>query len=635
MCGIVGQSRSDGGGVDEALLQRMCQALEHRGPDSRGIHREGGTGLGIQRLRVIDVEGGDQPVYNEDRSVAVVLNGEIYNYRELRRGLLERGHRLTTEGDAETIAHLYEEKGVECVSELEGMFAFALWDQSCRRLLIGRDRLGKKPLFYSLDGDRISFASELAALLQDRTIDRAVDPTALDGYLAYKYVPPPATAFAAVKVLPPAHTLVYEDGAVRIERYWELRRDHVEERSAEELTARLREQLRDAVGRRLVADVPLGAFLSGGIDSAAVVAAMAEQSSRVKTFSIGFEGAEDSELPLARVTADHFGTEHHEAVVKADALAAIPTIVRHYGQPFADTSAVPTYYVSKVAREQVTVALNGDGGDESFAGYDHYLGALRSDRAARLPGPVRRLLAVAGTRAPERADPWHPFSRARRLGERILLDGAGRYANAVSVFATGERSALYEPGFARQFDAEASLEFIAAPWERATGLDEINRMLAVDVATYLPGDLLPKMDIASMACSLETRSPFLDRELMEFAATMPGSQKLRDGEKKLALRTALRGWVPDLILDSPKRGFGLPGVATWLRTDLRELLQDAVGGRPRATRLFRAGTGRAPGRPAPGRQPRSWPENLVTDDARALAPRVRRPPAGAVSLSCG
>jgi asparagine synthase (glutamine-hydrolysing) len=579
MCGIVGQSRRDGFGVEQSLVERMCLALRHRGPDSRGIFCEGQTGLGIQRLRVIDVDTGDQPIFNEDRSVAVVLNGEIYNYRELREELIARGHRLTSKGDTEVIAHLYEEKGIECVGDLKGMFAFAVWDINRRRLMLARDRLGKKPLYYSLDGERLSFASELTALLQDPTIDRAVDPTALDGYFAYKYVPPPATAFKSVRALPPAHTLVYENGSVELSRYWALRYDRQVARPTAELAVELRAHLKRAVEQRLISDVPLGAFLSGGIDSGAVVAAMSEAMSEpVKTFSIGFEGADNSELPLARVSAERFSTDHHEMVVKADALEAIPTIVHHYGQPFADTSAVPTYYVSKVAREHVTVALNGDGGDESFAGYDHYLGALRTGRVAALPGPLRKAIARLGSLAPEHADPEHPFSRARRLGERLAVGGAGQYANAVSMFSEAEREALYSDEFKGRIEPGASLEFIAGPWEEAADLDPVSRMLAVDVATYLPGDLLPKMDIASMACSLETRSPFLDHELMEFAATIPAAEKLRDGEKKLILRAALRGWVPDRILDAPKRGFGLPTASQWLRSELREVLQDTVNG---------------------------------------------------------
>lgn len=578
MCGIAGQVRVDGDRVDRSLVERMCRAIEHRGPDSRGVHCEGPAGLGIQRLRVIDLDTGDQPIYNEDRSVAVVLNGEIYNYAELRDGLLERGHRLETKGDTEVIVHLYEELGSACVEELDGMFAFALWDDARKRLLIGRDRLGKKPLYYAADGNRLSFGSEFGALLQDRSVSREINETSIDGFFAYKYVPPPNTAFRAVRSLPPAHTLVYEGGKVTTERYWRLLYDGPQADGDEaEINERVREELRAAVGRRLVSDVPLGAFLSGGIDSAAVVAAMSEQTSRaVKTFSIGFEGSDETELPLARVTAERFGTDHSEVIVKPDAVSVLPQLVRHYGEPFADTSALPSFYVAQAARSEVTVALNGDGGDESFAGYEHYLAALRTSRAAELPKPVRRVIAAAGRFAPERENTAHPLSRAARLSNYILREPAGRYAEAVSVFTTRQRERLYTKGFAGRIDEAAAPAFIERPWSAATATDPVNKMLEVDIATYLPGDLLVKMDIASMANSLEARSPFLDHRLMEFAATIPGDAKLAGGQKKLVLRRALRGWIPDEILDAPKRGFGLDTAAEWFRSDLEETLRDSV-----------------------------------------------------------
>ncbi len=357
-----------------------------------------------------------------------------------------------------------------------------------------------------------------------------------------------------------------------------MRYDRTVDRDPSELTEEIRLHIRQAVERRLISDVPFGAFLSGGIDSAAVVAAMAEASANpVKTFSIGFESSRNDELPLARLTAERFGTDHHELLVQPDALAVIPQIVRHYGEPFADTSAVPSFCVAEMARREVTVALNGDGGDESFAGYSHYSGVLRTTRAAGLPAPLRRVVAALGRLSPPRPDPSHPFSRARRLGQKIALDAATRYADAMSVFTTADRRELYSPGFQREIDPAVARGFIAKPWHTASADDPVNRMLEVDVATYLPGDLLVKMDIASMAHSLEARSPLLDHELMEFAATIPGDDKLVGDQKKLALRTALRGWIPDPILDSPKRGFALDTTSDWLRSELRDLLHDTVG----------------------------------------------------------
>lgn len=574
--------------MDPALVEKMCRALEHRGPDSRGLYCQGQVGLGIQRLRVIDLDTGDQPIFNEDRSLSVVLNGEIYNYRELRQELQERGHRLATKGDTEVIVHLYEERGAACVEALKGMFAFALWDENRKRLLLARDRLGKKPLYYSTDSKRISFASELMAVLQDETIARDIDPTALDEYFAYRCVPPPRTAFRDVHALPPAHTLVYESGSITIERYWRLRFDRQSApKDPADLSAEIRSQLREAVRRRLISDVPLGAFLSGGIDSAATVAAMAEASPNpVKTFSIGFEGSPDSELPLARVTAERFSTEHHELVVRPDALAIIPEIVRHYGQPFADNSAVPSFYVARMARQHVTVALNGDGGDESFAGYTHYVGALRQARAARLPRPFRRAIAALGRLAPRRPSSSHPFSRARRLSQRVMLDDGPRYADSLSVFTYADRDELYTPEFGEQIERSVAPDFIADLWNNASAKDPVNQMMEVDIDGLLPAQLLVKMDIASMASSLEARSPFLDHELVEFAATIPGEEKLNGNEKKVVLRRALRGWIPDQILDAPKRGFAIPTASEWFRTDLRELLRDTVGDGVAASRGY-------------------------------------------------
>src|SRR5580693_4840068 len=374
MCGIAGIARADRAPVERELVERMCEAQAHRGPDARGLHIAEGVGLGIQRLRVIDLVTGDQPIHSEDGSVTVVLNGEIYNYRELRERLIGNGHEFATDGDTEVIVHLYEEHGPACVRELHGMFAFALWDSRRGQLLLARDRVGKKPLFYSERAGALSFASELGALMQDPEISREIDHRALDAYLAYGYIPAPRSAFAEVRKLPPASTLAYSDGAVRIECYWHL--DYSRKQAPlppAEVQEQLRAEIRRAVRRRMIADVPTGAFLSGGVDSAAVVAAMAESCSQpVKTFSIGFEEERFNELPLARRVAQEFATDHHELLVRPDAVEILPKVVRHYGEPFADHAAIPSFYLARFAREHVTVALNGDGGDESFAGYQRY-----------------------------------------------------------------------------------------------------------------------------------------------------------------------------------------------------------------------------------------------------------------------
>ncbi|HTR73910.1 MAG TPA: asparagine synthase (glutamine-hydrolyzing) [Solirubrobacterales bacterium] len=584
MCGIAGQARAGRDPVAAETVAAMCAAQEHRGPDSRGLHVAGPAGLGIQRLRVIDVETGDQPIYSEDRSVVVVLNGEIYNYAELRRDLARRGHRPATKGDTEVIAHLYEEHGVDCVHHLRGMFAFALWDVRRRRLFIARDRIGKKPLFYSHREGVLSFASELTALMQDPAIPREVDPEAIDAYLALGYVPAPLSAFRAVRKLPPAHHLVFEDGKLTMERYWRL--DFGLKRSfagEAEMHEAIRAELRAAVRRRLVADVPVGAFLSGGIDSSAVVAAMAEESpTPVKTFSIGFRDERFDELPRARLVARHFATDHHELVVEPDAVELLPKLVRHYGEPFGDHSALPCFYLAAMAGEHVTVALDGDGGDECFAGYQRYSSNLLAARLERLPAGLRRSLAAAGRRAGPPRTGGSSWQRGLRFATRVDGDRESRYLSQVSVFDRAARRALYGPALGPatgDFEAERAL---LDPWRETTGTDLVDQLLEVDTNVYLPGDLLAKIDVATMAHGLEARSPLLDQEFMELAASLPGDRKASGGRRKIALRGALRGWVPDEVLDGRKQGFELP-VAGWLRGELqpfaREVLldRDAVG----------------------------------------------------------
>ncbi|HEU4906248.1 MAG TPA: asparagine synthase (glutamine-hydrolyzing) [Solirubrobacterales bacterium] len=579
MCGIAGQARAGGAPVEAETIARMCAAQEHRGPDQRGIHTADGVGLGIQRLRIIDLAGGDQPVANEDGSVVVVLNGEIYNYAELREELLRRGHSLSTEGDTEVIAHLYEEEGVECVHRLRGMFCFALWDERRRRLFVARDRIGKKPLYYSRRGGELSFASELRALLQDPAVPREVDPAAIDAYLAYGYVPAPDSVFRGVAKLPPAHRLVFEDGALTVERWWRLdyaRKLEVDD--VEELHERIRAALRTAVRRRLVADVPIGAFLSGGIDSSAVVATMAELSPRpVKTFTIGFADEDFDELPRARLVAERFGTDHTELVVEPDAVAMLPKLVRHYGEPFGDHSALACFYLAELARDQVTVALNGDGGDESFAGYQRYSSNMLAARLERLPGGLRRGLAAAAGAAGRAADPRALRSRIARFGGRLGGGRERRYLDQVNVFDAAGRASLYSTEFAAAVMPDQADEALLGPWREASGAELLDQLLEVDASVYLPGDLLAKIDIATMAFSLEARSPLLDHELMELAAAIPTAHKARGAQRKIALRGALRGRLPDEVLDGRKQGFELP-VARWLRGDLapfaREVLLD-------------------------------------------------------------
>ena len=572
MCGIAGKV-SVHGSIPAGLVEAMCDEQVHRGPDSRGVYRADGVALGVQRLRIIDLETGDQPIFNEDRSVAVVLNGEIYNFRELRRHLERRGHTFRTNGDTEVIAHLYEERGSELVHELNGMFAFAVWDERRRRLLLARDRVGKKPLFYAQRNGCLSFASELRALLIDQQIPRKIDPSSIDCFLAYGYIAAPWSIWRDVCKLPPAHTLVWEDGQSTVKRYWCL--DYRSKRSdrPEELEEELRRLVGAAVRRRMIADVPLGAFLSGGVDSSIVVAEMASASVKpVKTFSIGFEEEEYNELPRARIIAERFATDHHEFVVKPDAVEVIPKLVCQYGEPYADSSAIPTFYLSELTRRYVTVALNGDGGDENFGGYLRY---VANSFTAHLPSVITRAGAAAG-----RLIPAQPASRSHRGRARRLLVSLGaapveRYTRHVSIFNADERVKLMDPLFRDDLDSSRAPAVIAQPWRSASGQGILDVLLEVDVNTYLPEDLLVKADIASMAHSLEARSPMLDPEVMEFAASLPVGRKVHLGRKKWALRRAYRGRVPSSILDGAKKGFGVP-LGSWFRNELRAFAREIL-----------------------------------------------------------
>lgn len=576
MCGIVGKVNVGDAPVERELLERMCVALEHRGPDSRGIATEDQAGLGIQRLRVIDLATGDQPIYNEDRSVVVVLNGEIYNFESLRAELVARGHTFATKGDTETIVHLYEEYGVDCVRHLHGMFAFALWDRRRRQLLVARDRIGKKPLFYSFREGSLSFASELRALVQDRDIAREIDLGAIDSFLAYGYVPAPRSIFRGVRKLPPGHTLVLRDGKMELSCYWRL--DHsrkLKVKDPRELHEPILDALTTATKRRLLADVPVGAFLSGGIDSSAVVAAMAQVSSgRVKTFSIGFDQEDFDELPHARLVAQQFGTDHHEFVVRPDAIEIVPKIVRHYGEPFADPSAIPSFSLAEVTRRHVTVALNGDGGDEAFAGYTRYVSQRLAGRLDSLPLSVRRAVALGGRRLGG-SEETSLASKVGRLSQALPLDPASRYVRYMAWFNEEQRRRLYTPEFAARVDMRATHDVIASRWAAAGGQDIVDVMLEVDGGTYLPDDLIAKIDIATMAHALEARSPMLDHQFIEFAASIPASLKARGQQKKWILREALRGWLPAEILDRPKQGFTVP-IAHWFRNDLRDNVREVL-----------------------------------------------------------
>jgi asparagine synthase (glutamine-hydrolysing) len=589
VCGITGKVDLDGP-VDHRLLVRMCDAIEHRGPDSRGMHESAGVGLGAQRLAVIDLRTGDQPIYNEDRSIVVVLNGEIYNYLELRDALRARGHRFTTDGDTEVIVHLYEEHGLRCVEQLRGMFAFALWDESRRRLMLARDRVGKKPLFYRVTPTALWFASEPRAILQDPDVPRDVDNDAIDSYLRFRYVPQPLTAFRALRKLPPATVLSWGGGTPELRRYWHLDYRPAGRCSVGDAVEIVRESLLEATRLRLRADVPLGAFLSGGVDSSAVVAAMAMQGAgQTKTFSIGFDADGYDETPFARQVAQRYGCDHHEFLMQADAIEVLPRMVWHYGEPFADSSALPSFHLSELTRAHVTVALNGDGGDESFAGYERYRAAILAQRLGVLPARVRDAMATGAQWLGGGRQSGTMRAQSVRALAAIADSGPARYDRWMSDFPRDELDELYDPAYASRLPPHRTAErFLSEPWDETDAPDPLSRMLDVDVRTYLPGDLLVKVDIATMAHSLEVRSPFLDHVLMERVARLPSSMKLRRGKLKFLLKEATRPWLPASVIDRPKMGFGVP-IADWFRGSLRSLPEEVLLDRTAVDRgIFRA-----------------------------------------------
>jgi asparagine synthase (glutamine-hydrolysing) len=571
MCGIAGKL-DFGAPVEPAVVERMCTAMRHRGPNARGLHVGDGVVLGMQRLAIIDVAGGDQPIYNEDRSVAVVLNGEIYNFQALRDELLARGHRLQTRSDTEALVHLYEDHGPDLVQQLHGMFAFAIWDTRRRRLVLGRDRVGKKPLFWARRGETFWFASELWALLQDPELPRRVDPRAIGAYLALGYVPHPRSALEGIHKLPPATTLVADAEGQRIQPYWRLDyRRKLKPDSEQQLAEELWEHIQRATRRRLVSEVPLGAFLSGGIDSSAVVAAMAQAMAEpVKTFSIGFPHADYDELPYARMIAERYGTDHHEFQVEPRAVDIMPLLARHYGEPYADASAIPSFYLAEMTGHHVTVALNGDGGDESFAGYQRYGTNYMMGRLDFLPRAVRAVAGGVAGLSPDGPSSRSWRSRIHRLAPTLPMGGDERYAFWFSAFNRVWWNRLLTPEFRAHVGDSTGEDVLRGAWARASVDNDLDRMLAVDVEVYLPDDLLVKIDIASMAHSLEARSPLLDHELMEWAAALPPGYKQRNRQGKVLLKRALRGRIPDVILDRPKQGFGVP-LAEWFRDELRDL----------------------------------------------------------------
>lgn len=578
MCGICGKIDFRGDLVDEVLIRKMCGILVHRGPDDEGIFVAPHIGLGQRRLSIIDLRRiATPPLANEDGSLRIVFNGEIYNYREERCELAAKGHVFRTDADTEVILHLYEEYGTDCLKRLRGMFAFALWDSRKKILFAARDRLGKKPFYYTKSPFAFLFGSEIKAITADPGVSASPNYEAIDRYLTWQYVPSPLTAFSGIFKLPPAHYLVCGvDGSVDVQRYWippDVGKTTAATREIEEEMIR---RLGEAVRIRMVADVPLGAFLSGGIDSSAIVALMAGTSGRpVRTFSIGFEEESHNELPFARQIAKRFGTDHHEFIVKPNASEILPLLVRHYNEPFADSSALPTFYVSRVARDHVTVALSGDGGDENFAGYDRYADILRWSKADVIPLPLRAGLGVGF----EKIIDGFPYSnrqaRARR-GFHMLGSGLReRYLLNMTMLKPQEKQMLYTKHFRGLIAREKVTPDRVREFAWDGHIDPMDSMMRHDQSFYLPDCLMVKSDVASMANSLEIRCPFLDHRFVEFTATIPSSLKRDRTGGKVILKKALKDLLPPEILAKRKTGFGIP-LAKWLREDLSGLLRQML-----------------------------------------------------------
>ncbi|MGI8918013.1 MAG: asparagine synthase (glutamine-hydrolyzing) [Pyrinomonadaceae bacterium] len=577
MCGIVGIVNGENKRVDEALLGRMCNAIRHRGPDDDGFYINGAVGLGMRRLAIIDLASGQQPIHNQDRSAWIVYNGEIYNYLELRAKLEDLGHIFYTNSDTEAVIHAYDQYGADCPTHLRGMFAFAIWDERTEELFLARDRVGKKPLLYAQLNGGLVFGSEFSALLLHPDISRDVDSEALHHYLSFMCVPAPLTAYRAIRKLEPGHSLRWRKGEIKLERYWQPDFSHKLDISEEEAGERALEILRDAVRVRLMSEVPLGAFLSGGIDSSAVVALMSEASSEpVKTFSIGFEEQDFSELHHARRIAEHVGAEHHEFIVRPDAMEVLPLLVEHYGEPYADSSAIPTYYVARETRQHVTVALNGDGGDESFAGYERYAAMQLAERYHRLPAPLRKLaIQPAIGLLPSSETSRSRIRDAKRFIQAASLPKRERYLRWVSVFDATAKQELYSADFQRQ-TANVYPSEILDPWfAHANGSGIVDAALLTDIMTYLPNDLLVKVDIATMAVSLEARSPFLDHHVIEFAASLPEKFKLRGLTTKYLLKRVLKKLLPAENLERRKMGFGVP-IGHWFRSQMQPFLRETL-----------------------------------------------------------
>ncbi|SPD75011.1 Asparagine synthetase [uncultured Desulfobacterium sp.] len=579
MCGIAGRfNYKSAKPVERTLIQAMCNQMIHRGPDSEGIYIEDSVGIGMRRLSIIDVSGGDQPITNETESIWVICNGEIYNFQSLRKELEERGHSFKTKSDTEVIVHAYEEYGLECTKYFRGMFAFAIWDKVRRRLFLARDRLGQKPIYYHDRNGTFWFCSEMKSMLEDREIEQSVNLTALDYFFAFQYIPSPYTIFEGIQKLLPGHQIVVENGSVSVTQYWALNNLCVC-RSEGEYIEKIRTLALEAVKLRLISDVPLGAFLSGGIDSSIIVGLMTKASnSQVKTFSIGFEEEEFNELTYARMISEKYGTDHNEFVVSADVVDLAQRLVQHFGEPFGDSSAIPTYYVSKMTRSKVTVALSGDAGDELFAGYSKYPILAKKNRFSPAIKMINQFLK--GTLSSLNPSFVQPESFIRRaclsLLEKVYSVEERDYVWMIYL-DTYFKGKLYSRALRENIWEDPCRKYYEKELGKSINSGVLDRILFADIHNYLPDDLNTKVDITSMANSLEVRSPFMDHKFVEFAASIPSHYKVKDGSTKWLLKKAFADILPDEIRNRKKMGFAIP-IDKWFRTDLKSLFEGAVLG---------------------------------------------------------
>ncbi|MBI1923531.1 asparagine synthase (glutamine-hydrolyzing) [Candidatus Poribacteria bacterium] len=569
MCGICGvYYQHPERAIDKNTIQKMCNLMRHRGPDEDGFYLNGNVALGMRRLKIIDLTTGSQPIFNEDGSIAVVFNGEIYNYPDLRQLLFKKGHTFYTKTDTEVIVHLYEEYGEDFLTFLNGMFAIAIWDDRKKQLLLARDRLGEKPLHYSINDEGILFASEMKSILCHPLLKQELDLEAIYYYFTFYYIPAPFTIYKHVKKLPAGHYLTYKNGKATIKKYWDFSYQPDDSKDEAYFADALYERLKESVRLRLVSDVPLGAFLSGGIDSSTIVGVMSTLMDQpVKTFSIGFEESSHNELDYARVVAQHFQTSHHEFIVRPSAIDLVEKLVWHFDEPFGDSSAIPTYLVSKIAREHVTVALSGDGGDELFAGYDRYQMVLQRRKWYRMPQSLRRFVAH------QIGDWLPPTARGKEFLQSLALDEFRHFCLGLR---EGRNRELFSKDFLKSIDG---LDAFAIPrWYSLEPSQEyLNPFLFFDTKVYLPDDILVKVDRMSMANSLETRVPFLDHNLVEFAATIPCHLKIRGGISKYILKRSMNKFLPPALLSRGKHGFTLP-VDLWFRHELKPLAFDMLSG---------------------------------------------------------